>query len=502
MTTASSGRAGPTAAGPDQNSGLIVFCASLAQIMIVLDTTIIAVALPATQVALGFGDSQRQWTITGYTLAFGSMLLLGGRLSRRLGIRVAFTVGLIGFSLASLAGGLAANLGVFLLARVFQGVFAALLAPTNLSLMNVAFPESRTRAKAFAVFGAVAGAGAATGLILGGLLTDLLSWRWCFFVNIPMALVALTLAGRILNRAPGAQRDDGAGDVVGLILGSAGVFGLVLGFSRADPDGWSAATTVGLLAGGVLLLGVFVRRQAVVADPLLPLAIPADPVRAASYLSIMGVGLAQMSSSVYLTYYFQDGLGYSPTRTGLTFLPMVAGLMVAAVLSTRLLVPRLGLRVVYPAGALLQAAAFALLTDLGPTSVWGQNVLVPLVLGGAGLGLVMAPAMSSATCGVPPRFSGPASATANTSQQVGASLGVAFLSTWAVRSVTEALQEHTAATITPALVADLTLRAYESGFAVMAWIAVALALVTAGLLVAGRAGGPGHPPDQVVAGRW
>lgn len=498
------------------STGLITLCACLAQVMIVLDTTIIAVALPPLQQDLAFSDAGRQWSITGYTLAFGSLLLVGGRLSQRLGIRTAFLLGLIGFSLASFAGGFAGSYEVFVGARILQGAFAALLAPTNLSLMNMAFPVAAGRAKAFAIFGAVAGAGAALGLILGGILTDAGSWRWCFFVNVPLAVVTAALAGRFLGVAAGPIRGQGSGDLTGLALGTAGVFSIVFGFSRAEPDGWTARTTLLLLGGGAALLVLFLIRQRVARDPLLPLAILRNPVRASSYLSIAGVGLAQMGASVFLTYYFQNQLAYSPTRTGVSFLPMVGGLIVAAVVSTRVLVDRVGLRVVYPVGTGIQAIAFWLLTDIGPNSRWGSEMNLPLILSGMGLGLVMAPAMSWATAGVSARHSGLASACANTSQQLGASLGVAFLSTWAARSIAdsisanyESLRQQTIRNLTDAgaipgspqaeqIIANakssamgrFILEAYSSGFAVMAWIALGLSVITAALLWLSRTGGP------------
>ncbi|WP_162131028.1 MFS transporter [Brevibacterium ravenspurgense] len=490
---------------------LVTASACLAQIMVVLDTTIIAVAMPSAQADLGFDDSARQWMVTAYTLVFGSLLLLGGRISQRVGIRTAFLVGLTGFAAASVLGGFATSTAWLLAARALQGAFAALLAPTNLSLMNVAFPEEADRAKAFAIFGAVAGAGAAAGLLLGGVLTESLSWRWCLFISMPIALVAAAVAAPSLSVLPGPQSRDGARDLFGLMLGTASVFSFVFGLSRADGDSWDDPAVITLLATGVILLFLFLIREKRAPNPLLPLMIPGDPVRGASYLSIAGVGLAQMGASIYLTYYFQEQLGYSPTKTGLMFLPLILGLMGAAVLSMRFLVPRWGPALVYPLGALCQAAGFWMLGTLGPDSWFGEGMVLPLVVAGIGIGLVMAPAMSLATAGTTVAYSGVASATANTSQQLGASLGVAFLSTWASRHVADGMEARAAeitaeigdrlrrANATPtstegqaiaeqlkqAAFSDEVIESYRSGFVVMGFLAFAVSVLT--LLVMWRA---------------
>lgn len=502
-------------------SKLFILCACLAQVMVVLDTTIIAVALPETQQSLGFSDDLRQWTITAYTLAFGSLLLIGGRISQILGIRRAFLIGLAGFAIASLIGGMATDVEVLLAARVGQGVFAALLAPTNLSLMNTAFSEDGSRAKAFAIFGAVAGAGAALGLILGGALTESMSWRWCFYVNVPLALLTALIAWRALHSAPGPARASFGDDIPGLVLGTGGVFSLVFGFSRAEEHGWEATATLIWLAAGLFMLIAFLVRERSARKPLLPMSILTDPIRASAYLAIGMVGIAQMGSSIYLTFYLQDNLNYSPLETGLAFLPMVGGLVVAAVLSTRILVPALGLRVVFPAGALIQTAAFWMLSSINAESGYLDSVLWPITVLGVGLGFVMAPAMSAATHGVSAQFSGLASATANTSQQLGASLGVAFLSTLAAQQATDFMESRAAqinqtvagmlagrgqgassaqaAEVVDRVVAtfrsEAEIAAYAEGFQALAGIAAVLAVVTFILLAITRAGGRSRGAD-------
>lgn len=501
------------------SSRALVLCACLAQVIIVLDTTIVAVALPDAQVSLGFADSGRQWTITAYTLAFGSLLLVGGLLSQRLGIRRSFMIGLAGFGAASLVGGVAPSLDVLVAARVAQGVAAALLAPTNLSLMNSAFPDKRDRAGAFAVFGAVAGAGAALGLVLGGVLTELSSWRACFIVNVPLVILTMVVATQMLRDAPGPARDRTFSDVAGLVLGSAGVFSLVLGLSRAEDLGWWHVVTLGWLAAGSLLLSSFVIRERAAPHPLLPLWIVRDAIRGSSFLVILMVGFAQMGTSIYLTFYLQYGLGYTPLRTGLAFLPMVGGLILAAAVSTRLLVPRFGLRVVYPLGASVLAAGFLWLAGLTTSDNYVGTLLGPMIVLGVGLGIVMAPGMSSATQGIGPEHSGLASAVANTSQQFGASLGVAFLSSFAARVGAEAfersrlaLAEATSQALTlagvgpdsvdgAAIVGDLVaafqldaqVTAYTRGFLATASFCLAIALCAAVLLRRSR-------QDQPAAG--
>lgn len=494
----------------------LVLCACLAQVTIVLDTTIIAVALPAAQADLGFADAGRQWTITAYTLAFGSLLLIGGRLSQFLGIRMAFLIGLAGFGAASLVGGFAGTFETLISARVGQGVFAALLAPTNLSLMNTAFPEARTRSKAFAIFGSVAGGGAALGLILGGVLTETLSWRWCLIVNVPITLLTAVIAIRVLRGVAGPRRSDVTADIIGLVLGSTGIFGLVFGFSRADELGWRSGTVTASLASGIVLLALFLVRERYAREPVLPLGIIANGVRAGSYLSIALVGLSQMGSALYLTFYFQQNQGYSALQTGVAFLPMVLGLVVAAVVSTRILVPRTGLRVVFPIGAAITSLGFYGLSRLGIDASYSGDLLVPIVVVGLGLGLIMAPAMSSATHGIGVERSGLASAVANTSQQLGASLGVAFLSTYAARigadfladgrdeitrKVASALVEAQVAPSSPSgleiaarIAADFGARAeveaYSSGFGVLGAIGLGTAAALIALFLGTRTGKP------------
>ncbi|WP_202381564.1 MFS transporter [Leucobacter chromiireducens] len=467
---------------------LVVLSACLAQVIIVLDTTIVAVALPDAQLDLGFASADRQWAVTAYTLAFGSLLLVGGRVSTFLGAKRAFLIGAAGFGIASLLGGLANDFGTLIAFRALQGVFAALLAPTNLSLMNAAFPGAAGRSKAFAIFGSVAGAGAALGLVLGGALTELGDWRWCFFINVPLVAGTILVAINGLRGTAGRTSGSLLDDVTGLLLGTASVSALVFAFSCAESDGWTHSSTLVLLVGGAVLAIVFVIRERLAAEPLVPLSLLADARRSSSYLAIALVGFAQMGASVYLTFYLQEDLGYSPLRAGLAFLPMVVGLIVAAIVSTRFLVPRFGLGVVLTVGPLMQSIGFIWLSGLGTVDEYVSELVAPMVVIGMGLGTVMAPAMSSATVGLNPARGGLASALANTSQQLGASLGVAFLSTIATSIVSERIEA--AAPLTQAEAATVRLSAdvaaYSVGFQWLAGITALVAVLIAMRFALGR----------------
>jgi EmrB/QacA subfamily drug resistance transporter len=392
-----------------------------AQLMIALDATIVSIALPSLQHGLGATDSERQWVVTAYTLAFGGFLLLGGRLSDMLGRKRAFLIGLAGFALASVAGGAAPTFGVLVAARAVQGAFAALLAPTALSLLAVSFTEPKERATAFAVYGSVAGSGAAIGMLLGGFLTQYLSWRWCLYVNVPIALGAGVGGWLFVPRVEGRGR--GSLDLPGVALVGAGLVAIVYAAS---------AQVDGLFAAGVALLGLFVLRELRTREPLLPMQIVADRVRGGVYLTV-GLALAGMFGAyLFLTYYFQAAHHYTPLQAGLAFLPITVGSQAASWLIARRLMPRLPARVLIVAGAIASAAALGLLTQLRPDSSYLTLIGPAELLLGAGLSTMMVPAFSNATRGVDPRETGVASAVVNAAQQVGASIGVALLNSIAV----------------------------------------------------------------------
>ncbi|MFD4460302.1 MFS transporter [Nocardia sp. NPDC058480] len=412
----------------------------IAQLMVVLDATIVNIALPAAQADLGFGDGDRQWVITGYALAFGSLLLLGGRLSDLFGRRNTFIVGLIGFAVASAIGGAATSFEMLVAARVGQGVFGALLAPAALSLLTVTFTEPKERAKAFGIFGAVAGTGGAIGLLLGGVLTEWASWRWAMYVNLIFAAVALVGAVLLLAKHVATSRPKL--DWTGTVAVTVALFGIVYGFSHAESNGWSNPATLAFLIGGAVLLAVFVWIETKVAHPLLPLRIVADRTRGASYLTVFVMGIGMFAIFLFLTYYMQLTLAYTPIVTGLAFLPMVAGMVVSSTTAPSLLLPKFGPKIVISGGFLVAAAGMLWLTRIGLDSGYVTHILPALVLLGLGLGGAMSVAFQGSTAGVQHEDAGVASAMVNTSQQVGGSIGTALLSTIAASAMTDYVSAH------------------------------------------------------------
>ncbi|RBM04630.1 MFS transporter [Streptomyces sp. PT12] len=420
---------GPAEGARSSHRWWILGVIGIAQLMVVLDATIVNIALPSAQGDLGFSDGDRQWVVTSYALAFGSLLLLGGRIADLFGIKVTFLTGLVGFAAASALGGAASSFEVLVTARALQGVFGALLAPAALSLLTTTFTDAKERAKAFSVYGAIAGAGGAIGLLLGGVLTEQLNWRWTLYVNLIFAAVAFIGGAALLART---GRVAGATlDVPGTVLVSAGLFGLVYGFANAESHDWGHPGTWGCLTAGVVLLAAFGWWQTRSAHPLLPLRVLLERDRGASFVAVLLSGVGLFGVFLFLTYYLQMSLGYSPIETGLAFLPMIGGLMVSAALVGTVLLPRLGPRVLVSAGMGLGAAGLAWLTVLDLDSGYAADVMPPTIVAGLGIGLVIAPAMNLATAGVRPEDAGVASATVNTMQQVGGSIGTAVLNTLA-----------------------------------------------------------------------
>ncbi|MFF1395270.1 DHA2 family efflux MFS transporter permease subunit [Streptomyces sp. NPDC058287] len=415
--------------GRHEHRWWILAVVGIAQLMVVLDATIVNIALPSAQRDLGFSDGNRQWIVTAYALAFGSLLLLGGRIADLVGRKIVFMAGLAGFAAASALGGAATGFGMLVGARALQGLFAALLAPAALSLLTTTFTDPRERAKAFGIYGAIAGAGGAVGLLLGGVLTEYLDWRWCLYVNLFFAVVAMVGGARLLHA--GAPADRPKLDVPGTLLVSAGLFCIVYGFSNAETHEWGAVQTWGFLVVGAVLLAAFGRWETRAPHPLLPLRVVLDRDRGASFLAMFISGAGMFGVFLFLTYYLQQILLYSPVKTGLAFLPMVAVMVVISVVTTNYLVPRLGPKPIVPLGMGLAGAGMAWLTALDLHSSYAAHVLPPLLVAGLGLGLVFAPAMSMATAGVAAHDAGVASAMVNTSQQVGGSIGTALLNTLA-----------------------------------------------------------------------
>ncbi|MEH0448867.1 MFS transporter [Streptomyces sp. B21-102] len=415
----------------------ILAVVALAQLMVVLDATIVNIALPSAQADLGFSDGSRQWIVTAYALSFASLLLLGGRIADLFGRKTAFLIGVVGFAAVSALGGAATNFEMLVTARALQGAFGALLAPAALSLLNTTFTDAKERAKAFSVYGAIAGAGGAVGLLLGGILTDALDWRWTLYVNVAIAVLAFAGGWLLLSNHRDAANSKL--DVPGTVLVASGLFALVYGFSNAETHDWDSPRTWGFLIAGALLLAAFTWWQTRAAHPLLPLRILLDRNRAASFFAVLISGAGMFGVFLFLTYYLQLNLGFSPTKTGVAFLPMVGALMIAAQLGTTVLVPRLGPKAVIPLGFAIAAAGMAWLTGIGVGSHYLSAVLPQLVVTGIGLGLVMPPAMQLATGGVAAEDAGVASATVNAMQQVGGSIGTALLNTLAASAATEYL---------------------------------------------------------------
>ncbi|WP_327101442.1 MFS transporter [Nocardia vinacea] len=449
----------------------------VAQLMVVLDATVVNIALPAAQQDLGFSDGDRQWVVTGYALAFGSLLLLGGRLSDLFGRRNTFIIGLIGFAVASAVGGAATSFEMLVAARVGQGVFGALLAPAALSLLTVTFTEPGERAKAFGIFGAVAGAGGAIGLLLGGMLTEWASWRWVMFVNLGFAAVALVGAVLLLAKHVVAERPKL--DIPGTVVVTAALFGIVYGFSHAESASWGNPVTLGFLIGGAALLAVFVWIETRVANPLLPLRIVLDRTRGGSFLTVFVMGIGMFAIFLFLTYYMQLSMGYSPIKTGLAFLPMVAGMVVSSTTVPSLLLPKVGPKMVVAGGFLVAAFGMAWLTQISLDSGYVANILPALILMGLGLGGAMSTAFQGATAGVHHEDAGVASAMINTSQQVGGSIGTALLSTIAASAATDYLSSHTPG---PLAVAQAQIESYTTSFWWATAIFVAGAVITAFLM--------------------
>ena len=434
---------------------------ALAQLMVVLDGTVVNIALPAAQADLGFSDGDRQWIITAYSLTFASLLLLGGRLSDLWGRKRAFIIGLVGFAAASALAGAAPTFEVLVAGRALQGAFGALLAPTALAVLTTTFTIPRERARAFGVFGAIAGAGGAIGLLLGGFLTETFDWRWNLYINVLIAIVAVVgtiLFVRDVPRTGPRPRLD----LLGTVLVSGALFLLVFGFSNAETEGWESPLTWGMLAASAVLLVAFVLWQRRATHPLLPLAIVRDRNRAAAYASVLIAGAGLFGIFLFVTYYLQTTLGYSPIQTGLSFLPMIAMLVLAAQLSTNFLVPRFGPKVMVPIGMLLASAGMVYLTHLDAQSTYAADILPPLMILGFGMGLITPASMQAATLGVDRSSAGVASAMVNTSQQVGGSIGTALLNTLAATAAADYLVAHTP--LTEAVLADAAIHSYAVAY--------------------------------------
>jgi EmrB/QacA subfamily drug resistance transporter len=451
---------------------------AVSQLLIVLDATIVNIALPTAQKALDISDADRQWMITAYTLAFGGLLLLGGRIADYTGRKRAFIIGLLGFAAASALGGLAQNEGMLFSARALQGAFGALMAPAALSLLTVTFTQAKDRARAFGVYGAVSGGGGAIGLLMGGVLTEYASWRWTLLVSAPIAIVAALAATRYVgeSRAAGNTKYD----LPGAITVSGGLVALVYAFTKASTDGWGAGVTVGFFIAAAVLLVSFVVIEMRTSHPLLPLRVVLDRNRGGAFISALLVGVGIFGVFLFLTFYLQVTLGYSALMTGVAFLPFTFGIIAGAGVSAQLLT-RVGPRALMTTGLALVAIGMVMLTRIGvDTGFWSHVFPAELVIS-FGMGVVFGPMSNTALVGVADHDAGVASALINTTQQIGGSLGTALLNTIFTSSVAGYLVSHHGAS--PAVA---TVHGYTVAFWVSAGLIGLAAVIAAVLIKASR----------------
>jgi EmrB/QacA subfamily drug resistance transporter len=470
---------------------------AIAQLMVVLDGTVVTIALPSAQRALHISNADRQWAITAYTLAFGGLLLLGGRIGDYIGRKRIFLVGLLGFAAASTLGGAAQNGATLFAARAVQGMFAALLAPAALSLITVTFTEVKERSRAFAVYGAISGGGAAIGLILGGTLTEYASWRWCLLINVPIAIVAF-IGGTILvteSKSHGGT----SYDIPGAILGTAGLVTLVYGFTEAAKTGvgWLSVEAISYLVGAAILLVAFVLAELRSASPLLPMRVVLDRNRGGTYLASLLTFAGLFAMFLFLSYYFQYNLGYSALKSGIAVLPFSGGVIVTSgVVST--LLPRTGPKPLMLIGLAMATVGLATFTSISDTSSWVSHVLPGELLMSVGLALVLVPLSSLALTGVNDDDAGVASAVLNSTQQIGGSLGTSLLNSLYASAVSSYVVAHH---LSPSAFNPLAaIHGYHVafwigvGFVAAAFVAI-LVLVNAGKDATTTTTQPGVPAD-------
>jgi EmrB/QacA subfamily drug resistance transporter len=436
---------GAATAQPPRRLGLALAVIATAQLMIVLDSSIVNVALPHIQNALGFSDSSLEWVVNAYTLAFGGLLLLGGRSGDLLGRRRIFLAGILLFTLASLAGGFATDPAWLLTARVLQGVGGAMAAPTALSLIAVTFPEGPPRNRAMGVYAAMSVAGAAVGLIAGGLLVNYLSWRWVMFVNVPIGLVVAALATQVL---PESQRRTGRFDLPGAITGTLGIASLVYGLSNAATSAngvshWGDTKVIVSLVASVVLLVAFAVIEVHSKHALLPMRVLRSRDRSGAYLISLCIGTALFGIFFFLTIFVQDVWGYSPLKAGLAFLPMVATIMAASGIASQL-VARIGARPLMITGAAIMSGGMIWLSRITEHSSYAGGLLGPMMLTALGVGLIFVPLSLVSLTKVSNADAGVASSMLNVGQQVGGSIGLAILGTVAWSAVASSLRSQAA----------------------------------------------------------
>ncbi|MFC5502954.1 MFS transporter [Lysinimonas soli] len=448
---------------------------AVCQLMLVLDSSIVTIALPQAQHDLGISTADRHWVVTAYALAFGGLLLLGGRIADYAGRKRVFVIGLIGFAIASALGGLAPNALVLFGARGLQGAFAAVMAPAALSLLAVTFTSGRDRATAFSVYGGISGGGAALGLILGGVLTEFTSWRWCLLVNVPIALITAAFAIRLMreSRATGTAHYD----IPGALTVTIGLISLVWGLSQAGTVGWAAASTITFLAIAVVLLVAFIVIESHVAYPLLPLRIVLNRSRGGAFLAAVLSAAGLYGMFLFLTFYLQGTLKFSALEAGFAFLPFSVGIVIGATITSRVL-PKAGPRIIMTIGMFLAALGLFWFTQIGLDDNYLVHVLPGEIVVSVGMGIVFVTVSSTALIGVRDNDSGVASAFINTSQQVGGALGTALLNTIAATATVAYLSAHHGTGVQPAA----NLHGYQLAFLVAGIMLAVGGMLTAALV--------------------
>ncbi|WP_329176535.1 MFS transporter [Streptomyces sp. NBC_01477] len=498
-------RPDPGAAGPEKNPKrwwvLAVIC--VAQLMVVLDATVMNLALPSAQEALDFSNADRQWVVTAYALSFGSLLLFCGRLADLIGHKITFLVGVVGFAGASAIGGASVNFTMLVTARAGQGVFAALLAPAALALLATTFTDPKERGRAFGAYGGVAASGAGLGLIIGGALTSGLSWRWCMYVNLVFA--AFAVIGAALPMGGKKARTLGARlDIPGVIAVSSGMFCLVYGFSNAGTHSWHATSTWGFLAAAVVLLVLFAIWQTRAERPLLPPRIVLDRNRGGAYLTMLVLGSGMFGLFLFLIYYMQTTLGYSAIKSGTALLPMVLATIVGSGVGNVVVMPKYGPRWLACTGLALGAGGTAWLTRIGTDSPYAGALLGPTMVIGLGIGLTFASTLQTATARVAPQEAGIASAGLQVGQQLGGAIGTALLNTIAATAVTDYLDDHAKGKPTPALLKLAAVHGYSTAFwwctGIFAFgVVFCTALLRSGPVSAPEGGAPAPSPRAEAA---
>jgi EmrB/QacA subfamily drug resistance transporter len=496
-TTAQQSTSPPVAGSADpqyEKRWLILVTVCLAQLMLLIDATVVNVALPSAQRALDFSTANREWVVTAYVLAFGSLLPLGGRLSDLWGRKLMFVVGALGFAAASAAGGAAQSFEMLVGARAAQGLFGALLAPAAIATIAVTFTDPNERAKAFGAFGAIGAAAGALGLLLGGVLTDYVSWRWSMYVNVVFA--ALALFGAVALMTNNTNPDKPRLDLLGTALATAGLFGVVFGAAKAETDGWGGAISMlPLIAGGVLLLA-FLASQRRAAYALMPLHVVGDRNRGAGLLVLFLATMAVFSMFLFLTYYFQGVLHYSPVKTGIAFLPLPVAVVISASLVQGGLVSRFPSRAFIGFGLLLCTAGMILLTQIDVDTHYYSWTLAGLSLVGLGIGSATVVGLDMSSVGVAPEDVGVAGSLANVAQQIGPAIGIAVLSTVAATATTNYAESH-------AGLSSLAAHATVHGFTTAFWYSTAIfavaAVVCTALVRAGTRTGVSSDPTEIEA---